>query len=167
METFLINCLGVSSVVMIAVGLIMGFLCYFVYPHLVEVSHLDKKDLEDLISISKAVSMEKFGLNELPFRRVKLPSDAIGMYYCSTRHIAIDINKMKRENLNVKALITTIIHEYAHAWQHNVYEKFDADYDQWNNKVGYDNNPYELEARRLANKYYRRVIIKYFENEEV
>jgi|688.fasta_scaffold216507_2 hypothetical protein len=45
----------------------------------------------------------------------------------------------------------SVIHEYVHARQRN--KQFSKQYEQFQQEVGYDKNPYEVEAREVAKKY--------------
>lgn len=54
----------------------------------------------------------------------------------------------------VNNLAKTIIHEYIHylQWSHKRYEEADA-------KLGYSNNPYEIEAEYLSDLYYAECVM--------
>lgn len=53
------------------------------------------------------------------------------------------------DSLDVENLVEIILHEYSHylQFQNKVQEK---DYDKKHNELGYENNPYEIEARQIA-----------------
>lgn len=77
----------------------------------------------------------------------------LGEYHYSSKTIVIYYNKHN----TLKGLSETIIHEYVHHLQlrHN---RDDAKYDKINLKVGYYDNPFEVEARLLARKFRNQCI---------
>jgi hypothetical protein len=48
-------------------------------------------------------------------------------------------------------VINAVIHEYTHARQRN--KNFDKQYDKFNQEVGYWDNPFEIEARKVAERH--------------
>ena len=51
----------------------------------------------------------------------------------------------------IREIVNNVIHEFVHARQHN--EDNLQLYDKFNQEFGYEKNPYEVEARKVANKY--------------
>lgn len=80
-----------------------------------------------------------------------------GYYFNHSRTIQIFVF----DELDLLDLTETIIHEYIHHLQYNK-KKSDIEYNKYQNEVGYWNNPYEVEARRLSkthkNKCYEDVV---------
>lgn len=55
------------------------------------------------------------------------------------------------------SIINTVIHEYVHARQKTKY--FDALYEKYQREVGYENNPFEIEARKVAKKHKKECLL--------
>jgi hypothetical protein len=72
--------------------------------------------------------------------------DFMGNYYRNDELILLRI----KGHRNIYNLSHTIIHEYVHYLQ----PKKGNWYSRWNNSLGYENNPYELEANYIADLYY-------------
>lgn len=72
----------------------------------------------------------------------------LGKYYFRTKTIEI----YYRNHTNLNTLIETILHEYIHHLQLR-YLKDDKKCDRLSRRIGYYNNPFEVEARTLAKKY--------------
>ncbi|MFN5706091.1 MAG: hypothetical protein ACK45U_09585 [bacterium] len=70
-----------------------------------------------------------------------------GIYYPTTNTIVVYVNNTNK----VLELTNTIIHEYTHYNQNK--KGFNKKYEQYNNDIGYWNNPYEIESRIESNKY--------------
>jgi hypothetical protein len=70
-----------------------------------------------------------------------------GIYYSSSHECIIYVHKHQ----SIKEVINIVIHEYVHARQRD--KNFDKMYDKYHREVGYDKNPYEVEAREVASKY--------------
>ena len=75
---------------------------------------------------------------------VNNPDDKFyGMFDCGTNKIVVN----RAYAVNVKLLVQTILHEYTHYLQNM------SKYIQLYKKVGYDNHPYEVEARNSEKLY--------------
>jgi hypothetical protein len=70
-----------------------------------------------------------------------------GIYYPSTNTMVIHINNTN----NLLKLTNTTIHEYTHYNQNR--RGFNKKYEQYNNDIGYWNNPYEIESRIESDKH--------------
>lgn len=77
----------------------------------------------------------------------------LGEYFYQSKTIEIYYRKHK----TIRELIETIIHEYVHHLQIRHYRD-DMKYDAMDRKVGYYNNPYEVEARMISKKYREQCI---------
>ena len=75
-------------------------------------------------------------------------------YYCSSDARSCEITIYIRKHLFFENIIETVLHEMAH---HQQYKKelqnFNRNYNKYSRKLGYDKNPYEIEARKFANKW--------------
>lgn len=71
-----------------------------------------------------------------------------GIYIPNKRTIRIFVF----DELPLIHLTETIIHEYVHYLQNNK-KGVDVEYNKHLREVGYRNNPYEIEARKLSEKY--------------
>jgi hypothetical protein len=58
---------------------------------------------------------------------------------------------------NVLTVTNTVIHEYVHARQKT--KNFDVLYEQYQREVGYENNPFEVEARKVAKKHEKECLL--------
>jgi predicted SprT family Zn-dependent metalloprotease len=68
-----------------------------------------------------------------------------GRYLFHGREIVIYVY----DSLDVDTLVEIVIHEYSHYLQFQ--KKFhEQDYDKKHNELGYENNPYEIDARQIA-----------------
>lgn len=76
-----------------------------------------------------------------------------GLYNYRNRQITLYIPKW----LTLNHLTMNVIHEYVHYLQ-IVNPVDDAMYTKHTNEVGYWDNPYEVEARRLAEKYHKQCL---------
>ncbi|MFZ9940463.1 MAG: hypothetical protein ACO3GN_09260, partial [Bacteroidia bacterium] len=70
-----------------------------------------------------------------------------GRYHPASRKCVFFIHKGQA----IREIVNVVIHEFVHARQHN--EDNLQMYDKYLQKVGYERNPYEIEARKVANKY--------------
>lgn len=70
-----------------------------------------------------------------------------GVYYPSSNQIVVYVNT----HTHLKTLTNTLIHEYVHSRQKN--RTFNKMYDQYNQSVGYENNPFEIESRKVSERY--------------
>jgi len=70
-----------------------------------------------------------------------------GVYYSSSHECVIYVNSHD----NIKQVTNTVIHEYVHARQKD--KKFDKLYSQYHKELGYEQNPFELEAREVSKKH--------------
>ncbi len=69
-----------------------------------------------------------------------------GVYFSSTHECVIYINSHD----NIQQVANTVIHEFVHALQKN--KNFDKLYRKYQKEVGYDQNPFEVEAREISKK---------------
>jgi hypothetical protein len=69
-----------------------------------------------------------------------------GVYYSSTHDCVIYVNS----HHNIQQVVNTVIHEYVHALQRS--KNFDKLYNKYQKEVGYDQNPFEIEAREISKK---------------
>jgi hypothetical protein len=76
-----------------------------------------------------------------------------GFYSSRSHGCVIYVNNHQ----NVLNVINTVIHEYVHARQKN--KGFDSLYERYQQEVGYENNPFEVEARRVARKYEKACLL--------
>ncbi len=81
------------------------------------------------------------------YKNRKTKDNRYGEYHGSTNEIRIFLNK----NTTIQDITDTIIHEFAHAIQHA--KDGLKNYDRYTRQYGYQKNPYEKEARALAEKY--------------
>jgi hypothetical protein len=77
-----------------------------------------------------------------------------GIYDPSTHGILIYINTHN----TIRELTNTTIHEYVHARQKN--RSFNKMYDLYNQSVGYQNNPFEVESRMISKKKERECVME-------
>lgn len=77
---------------------------------------------------------------------------AYGAYFTPTNHIVIYVNN----HTDLNELTNTVIHEYVHSRQKS--RSFDKEYDRYDREMGYNNNPFEIEADEIANKYQDKCI---------
>jgi hypothetical protein len=69
----------------------------------------------------------------------------MGVYRPNKNQMVIYVHKHK----TIRELTNTIIHEFVHATQKN--RSLNLSYEEYNQSVGYWNNPYEIESRTIAN----------------
>jgi hypothetical protein len=82
------------------------------------------------------------------------PHKKLGGTYSTTGHeCTIYVNSHE----TVLTVINTVIHEYVHARQRD--KNFQKMYDRYNDEVGYENNPFEIEARNVARKYEKKCLL--------
>lgn len=77
-----------------------------------------------------------------------------GIYDSSTHGILIYINT----HTTIRELTNTVIHEYIHSRQKN--RSFNKMYDLYNQFVGYQNNPYEVESRMVSKTKERECVME-------
>ena len=77
-----------------------------------------------------------------------------GIYDPSTHGILIYINTHN----TIRELTNTVIHEYIHSRQKN--RSFNKMYDLYNQSVGYQNNPFEVESRMISKKKERECVME-------
>lgn len=119
----------------------------------------DKKDAAPQLMVSKAAYVREVlswcrqHLGE-PAKGVRAPELMISYYPHQKRHgVYFSAGKTIRIYVNnhpgIAHLTDTILHEYVHFLEirSNAHQK---EYDQHTRQVGYDNNPFELSARRKA-----------------
>jgi hypothetical protein len=70
-----------------------------------------------------------------------------GLYYSRYHECIIYVNK----HVSLQEVTNTIIHEYVHARQRS--KTFDKMYHKYQIEIGYENNPFEVEARDVAKKH--------------
>jgi hypothetical protein len=70
-----------------------------------------------------------------------------GLYLFKSHECIIYVNSHQ----TILQVTNSVIHEYVHARQRN--KQFSKQYEQFQQEVGYDKNPYEVEAREVAEKY--------------
>jgi hypothetical protein len=109
---------------------------------------LTLKKVKEIASLTLMYSISKFGVHKYK----KVPKVSIinnpdlayyGMFHCGTNRIVIN----RAYAVDVKLLVQTLLHEYTHYLQ-NMNE-----YKLVLKKVGYDNHPYEVEARNNEKHY--------------
>lgn len=76
-----------------------------------------------------------------------------GVYTSRSHECVIYVNNHQ----NVLNVTNTVIHEYVHARQKN--KKFDSLYARYHREIGYENNPFEIEARKVADKYEKECLL--------
>jgi hypothetical protein len=76
-----------------------------------------------------------------------------GLYISSSNECQIYINN----NLTLREITNTVIHEYVHSLQRN--KTFDKMYEKHQREIGYEKNPFEVEARDIAKKYEKECLI--------
>lgn len=77
-----------------------------------------------------------------------------GIYDSSTHGILIYINT----HTTIRELTNTTIHEYVHSRQKN--RSFSRMYDLYNQSVGYQNNPFEVESRMVSKTKERECVME-------
>lgn len=134
-----------------------------ILPRFILLEDLDTRSIDILLRYSKEIAESKFGCITSKVYRKKLPKEFIGFYDASTNRITIDIRKMHKKELTVFDFVCTAIHEFTHEYQHKSDPKFLQKYNLWESMVGYDLNPYELQARRQERLLAPKVFLKFFE----
>lgn len=76
-----------------------------------------------------------------------------GLYISSSNECQLYINN----NLNLREITNNVIHEYVHSLQRN--KTFDKVYEKHQREIGYEQNPFEVEARDIAKKYEKEYLI--------
>lgn len=69
----------------------------------------------------------------------------LGQYHSNSKQIIIYINP----EMSIESLVDTVIHEYVHHLQF-LKNSVEGDYSKKLVELGYWNNPYEMEARKIA-----------------
>lgn len=77
-----------------------------------------------------------------------IEGSVMGEYYVANKVIKIYYYRHR----SLQSLVETILHEYVHHLQIR-HTRDNLKYDRQNSKVGYFNNPYEVEARQLSRKF--------------
>jgi hypothetical protein len=75
-------------------------------------------------------------------------SKKYGGWYLSRNH---ECGIFIKNHYTIIQVVNTVIHEYVHARQNG--PNFDSSYNQYTKELGYDDNPYEVEARTVAKKF--------------
>jgi hypothetical protein len=70
-----------------------------------------------------------------------------GLYTAGYHECIIYVNSHR----TIGEVTNTVIHEYVHARQRD--KNFIKKYEKYHREIGYERNPYEVEARRVARKY--------------
>lgn len=147
-EVLLISIMVLSGV-LVLIGITMG-----VY------QHIHTKDIPiSQLSIPKTTYIQlvlDWCHTNLKTGNTKKPSCVIkynqsktthGVYYPSSNQIVVYVNT----HTNLKSLTNTLIHEYVHSRQKN--RTFNKMYDLYNQSVGYENNPFEIESRKVSERH--------------
>ncbi len=109
---------------------------------------LSQTKVKEIAKLTIMYGVGKFGVHN--YKKVPTvsvvnnPDDKFyGMFDCGTNKIVVN----RAYAVNVKLLVQTILHEYTHYLQNM------SKYIQLYKKVGYDNHPYEVEARNSEKLY--------------
>jgi Zn-dependent peptidase ImmA (M78 family) len=89
--------------------------------------------------------IKKYPHVKISYRRCK---GADGYYSPKHKTVEVLVNK----SIDVPGLVSVTLHEIAHYIQDKTNPDF-RNYDVYEHRVGYDNNPFEIEANKFANKY--------------
>ena len=152
-RTIMIECVLIVIIVLSGVlfltGLIMG-----VYQHIhtkdIPISQLSiPKTTYTQLVIDYCHTNLNTGKTKKPVGVVKYNKNKTthGVYYPSSNQIVVYVNT----HTHLKELTNTIIHEYVHSTQKN--RTFNSMYDHYNQSVGYQNNPFEIESRKVSEQY--------------
>lgn len=76
-----------------------------------------------------------------------------GVYYSDINECVIYINSYD----NILGVTNAILHEYVHSCQRS--KTFDKMYEKYQREIGYEQNPFELQAREIAKKYEQECLI--------
>ena len=82
---------------------------------------------------------------KVSYRRCK---GADGYYYPKSKTVEVLVNKQ----IDIRGLVFVTLHEVAHYIQDKTDPDF-SNYDVYEHRVGYDNNPFEIEANKFASDY--------------
>ena len=77
----------------------------------------------------------------------------MGVYRSHKHEVVVYVNN----HPTVQELINTTIHEYIHARQRD--KSFGENYERYNETLGYDKNPYEIECRDISNQNTNRCLV--------
>lgn len=83
---------------------------------------------------------------KVSYRRCK---GADGYYAPKSKTVEVLVNN----SIDVQGLVFVTLHELAHYIQHQTDPEF-RNYDVYEHKLGYANNPFEIEANRFAREYF-------------
>jgi hypothetical protein len=75
-----------------------------------------------------------------------------GLYISGSNECQIYINN----HLTLREITNTVIHEYVHSLQKS--KTFDKMYEKHQREIGYEMNPFEIEARHIAKKHERECL---------
>ena len=89
--------------------------------------------------------IKKYPKIKVSYRRCKR---ADGYYLPKSQTIEILVNK----HIDVNGIVFVCLHEIAHYIQHQTNADF-KNYDHYENKLGYDKNPFEVQANLFASKH--------------
>jgi hypothetical protein len=76
-----------------------------------------------------------------------------GVYQSGTNECVIYVNSHD----TILGVTNSIIHEYVHSRQRS--RSFDKMYNKYNREIGYEQNPFEVEARDIAKKYEKECLL--------
>jgi hypothetical protein len=76
-----------------------------------------------------------------------------GVFISSSNECQIYIHNHQ----TLREIINTVIHEYVHSLQQS--KTFDKMYEKHQREIGYEMNPFEVEAREVAKKYEKECLI--------
>jgi hypothetical protein len=76
-----------------------------------------------------------------------------GLYISGSNECLIYINN----HLTLREITNTVIHEYVHSRQRS--KTFEKMYEKHQREIGYEKNPFEVEARDIAKKYEKECLI--------
>lgn len=76
-----------------------------------------------------------------------------GVYHSGTNECVIYVNSHD----TILGVTNSVIHEYVHSRQRS--RSFDKMYNKYHIEVGYEQNPFEVEARVIAKKYEKKCLI--------
>ena len=115
-----------------------------------------QRTIEDALWFAKSYLLPRHKIDEIEIESVKGLQIYGDCYDADDRSYIIRVNK----ELSEKDLVTTIFHEFVHIKQH-IKKEFGGDiFAISNNKVAYEDRPYEIEAFKLERKMFDNYIEK-------
>ena len=97
METFLL-CL---FAIIIIISLLLQVVVVHIFPRITRLNELDRKAQDTLLCYAKEISEGNFGPLQSKIYRKRLPKDTIGIYNSATKQIAVDVQKMNRNEYSI------------------------------------------------------------------